>query len=70
MVVNLLSHTRHDLDVVRRMHRHHLCVYSDPILVVRVQSWWDLDKRKHRLVIGVEIVSKSIWPRVGIQTIS
>lgn len=61
--------TRHDLDIIRGMHRHHLRMYSDTIVVVRVQAGRNLNKRNHGCAVGIEVVLESIWPRIGVQII-
>jgi hypothetical protein len=52
--------TWHRLDVVGRMHRHHLGVYANAISSVRIETVGYLNKRQWRGCVWVEVVSNRV----------
>lgn len=63
------SRTGHRLDVVRRMHRHHLGVDPNAIFPVRIQTVWDLDQGQRGRGFRVKVVPDRVRPPVHIQRI-
>lgn len=63
------SRTGHRLDVVRRMHRHHLGVDPNAIFPVRIQAVRDLDQGQRRRGFRVKVVPDRVRPPVYVQRI-
>lgn len=61
--------TWHGLDIVRRMHGHHLCIYPYAICVVWIETLRKFHKRQRRLTVRVKVLLHRIRPEVHISLI-
>lgn len=61
--------TRHRLDIVRRMHRHHLGIYSNAIPPVRVETVGNLNQRQWWRRVRVEVTPNGVRSPVHVEGI-
>lgn len=69
LTVLVLVHTWQYLDIICRMHRHHLCIDSDSVLVEWVQARWDFYERKGWVVLWIEVFLQGVRARINVEWI-